>query len=97
MDPRIRIRIHPKMSWIRNTGCNIRGRDSASRKDYLRTIIFPKTFAEITYIAVARIIFKKQQAWAAVFSVCSAGVTTATPSELSGGTLAYFLIRETFR
>jgi hypothetical protein len=22
MDPRIRIRIHPKMSWIRNTGVN---------------------------------------------------------------------------
>ena len=22
MDPRIRIRIHPKMSWIRNTGFN---------------------------------------------------------------------------
>ena len=21
MDPRIRIRIHPKMSWISNTGC----------------------------------------------------------------------------
>jgi hypothetical protein len=23
MDPRIRIRIHTKMSWIRNTACNI--------------------------------------------------------------------------
>jgi hypothetical protein len=22
MDPRIQIRIHPKMSWIRNTGCS---------------------------------------------------------------------------
>jgi hypothetical protein len=38
MDPRIRIRIHPKISWIRNTGFNLslhdrHGQDMA----YLKT------------------------------------------------------------
>ncbi len=32
MDPRIRIRIHPKMSWIRNTAENI-GRNTVVGRD----------------------------------------------------------------
>jgi hypothetical protein len=45
MDPRIRIRIHPKMSWIRNTGVGIQPplieevqRREKSRKSALNTV-----------------------------------------------------------
>jgi hypothetical protein len=31
MDPRIRIRIHPKMSWIRNTGEKGEGKECDER------------------------------------------------------------------
>ncbi len=44
MDPRIRIRIHPKMSWIRNTGWNtvhvVRTRYTAGEKQNKETSLF---------------------------------------------------------
>ncbi len=37
MDPRIQIRIHPKMSWIRNTAF----RDNTGAKFHLEALHFP--------------------------------------------------------